>query len=521
MIPEVLQLKRFLLCVATLCVPIRLFAQADPLALVSMAVMEQDAGRLHELLRRAIMSPDPRIRAAAARVINVRRETSLLDHVRTRLDSEHDGAAAREEVRTVVMLGGSRDLDRALYVSDRFDRILDDTAAQAAAHLGQPAIDAYFTTLHDRHIDKGGFFVAALWGRPQLAPSIAARLLAEDRDAFQMFLFAMADEPDELLDAKTFLDALANADNDVRCEMVWYLVNRAVTPGEPKWDPKVKEAVAAMKDPGDDRDFTVGIEMLHRVLGLTRMNANEFRVALGSSRLSQVRIFIAPKKLMDYVGPTEKILVLGGLQLPEHRVDSNVRPLPFVVPSLMPNGVAAAVMRANGCKGGWLGNAMVRVDKSGRVTGSNLDDVAADAGCARALQALISLSVADNVYAASPFETSRMSMVQVANADPCLDEGTVGRIGTRMFGSPYMRMPRLRKKVEPELPPDPKRKPAESLVELVITRQGCVRSARVLRSIDKQTDDAVLRAVGQWQFEPADYDSMPVEAMLLLKVPVK
>jgi TonB family protein len=516
-----LRFQRVLLCVATLCAAIPAVAQPDPLAVVGMAVMEPDPKRLEELLRRAILSNDPRIRAAAARVINVRGVTTLLDHVRTRLDRETDGAAAREEIRAALMLGGVRDLDRALYVSDRFEKSLDDTAALALAHLGQPAIDAYFTTLHDRNIDQASFFVAALWGRPQLAPSIATRLLAEDKDAFQMFLFAMVEEPDELLDTGVFLAALTDANAEVRTEMVWYLVNRAVTPGEPPFDPKVKTTVAAMKDPGDDPDFTVGLEMLRRILGLPRMDATDFRVALGNNRLPQLRIFIAPKKLMDHIAPTDKLLILGGMSFPERRVDSNVRPLPFVVPSLMPNGVAAAVMRANGCKAGWIGDAMVRVDKSGRVAGSSLEFVTADAGCQRALQALINLSLADNVYVGSPFQTSRMSMVQVASADPCLDEGKMGRVGVRVFGSPYLRMPRLLRTVDPDLPANPARKAKESLVELVVTRQGCVRSARVLRSIDRPTDDAVLRAVHQWQFVPANYDSNSVEAMIVLRVPVK
>jgi hypothetical protein len=516
-----LRFQRVLLCVAALCAAIPAFAQPDPLAVVSMAVMEPDAKRLEDLLRKAIMSADPRIRAAAARVINVRGVTALLDHVRTRLDAEHDGAAAREEIRTALMLGGVRDLDRALYISDRFEKSLDDTAALALAHLGQPAIDAYFTTLNKRNIDKASFFVAALWGRSQLAPTIAKRLLADDKEAFQLFLFATVEEPDELLDTSIFIAALTNADADVRTEMVWYLVNRAVTPGEPAFDPTVKTAVAALKDPGDDPDFTIGLEMLHRLLALPRMNATTFRVMLGNNRLPQFRIFLAPKKLMDYIAATDKILILGGISFPERRIDSNVRPLPFVVPSLMPNGMAAAVMRANGCTAGWIGDAMVRVDKSGRVNGSNLDFVTADAGCARALQALIDLSLADNVYVASPFETSRMSMVQVASTDPCLDEGKIGRVGVRVYGSPYLRMPRLRQKVDPDLPANPARKPAESLVELVVTRQGCVRSARVLRTIDRPTDEAVLRAVLQWQFEPANYDSNPVEAMMMLRVPVK
>src|SRR5947209_10735978 len=271
--------------VAALCATAPLTAQTDPLAIVARAVHETDQKKLETLLSKAILSPEPRIRTAAARLINVRRVTALLDHVRTRLDYERDGAAAREEIRTAIMLGGARDLDRALYVSDRFDRNLDDTAALALAHLGQPGIDAYFTSLRDRHIDKGSFFVAALWGRSDLAPSIAKRLLADDIEGFQMFLFAMAEEPDELLNTDVFTAALAHSDTDVRTETVWYLVYRGVMPGEAPFDAKVKTAVAALKDPKDDPDFTVGLELLRRIVGLPKMPDLDFRKALGGNLL--------------------------------------------------------------------------------------------------------------------------------------------------------------------------------------------------------------------------------------------
>jgi len=212
---------------------------------------------------------------------------------------------------------------------------------------------------------------------------------------------------------------------------------------------------------------------------------------------------------------------VGGQTMPEHRVDVNVRPLPFVIPSALPNGIASAVMKSYGCATGWMGDAMVRVDKQGRVTGSNLDSITGADACRSALQTIVSLSIADNVYVASPFETSRMSMVQAPSSEPCFDEGTVTRTGLHLFGLPHLHMPQLRRGSEPELPPNKARKPAESLVEVVISRQGCVRSARVLRSIDRATDEAVLRAVDQWQFDPATYEALPVDFTMLFRVPIK
>lgn len=513
--------QRIFLFVAALCLAVPLFADTDPLAIVARSVHETDQKKLESLLAKAILSPEARVRAVAARVINVRKITPLLDHVRARLDSERDLGAAREEIRAAIMLAGVRELDRALFASERLGKVLDDTAAMAVAHLGQPALDAYFTTLRTRNIDKGSFFVAALWGRSDLAPSIATRLMAEDGEAFQMFLFAVAGEPDELLDTNVFTAALANEDADIRTEMIWYLVNRGVTPGEAPFDPKLKAAVMSLKDPNDDPDFTIGLELLRRILGTPKMSVVDFRRALGASLLSQFRIFVAPRKLMTYIAEVDRNLVVGGRTRPEHRVDANVRPLPFIVPSLLPNGVAPAVLKSYGCNSGWMGEAMVRADKIGRIIGSNVDFVAGSDACRGALQTLIALSVVDNVYVASPFETSRMSMVQAPAIDPCFDEGDIGRSVTRVTGLPNFRMPRMRKGGDPELPPNPARKPSETLVELVIAKQGCVRTARVLRSIDRPTDEAILRAAHQWQFQPASYEALPVDFTMLVRVPVK
>jgi len=508
-------------CVLAVCAAAPVFCDDDPMTALAKSLNDADAKKVERLLAHDIRSQDPRMRAAAARAINVRRMTALLDHVRTQMDVERDGAAAREEIRTVVMLGGVRDLARALWVSDRFDRALDDTAAIAAAHFGQGGIDAFFTTLRTRNIDVGNFFTAALWGRSEIAPSVAMRLLAADKEAFQRFLFAIDNEPDELLTTDVFLAALADADTATRAEMLWYLANRSVFPGAPPFDSRVKTAVAAMKDDKENPDYTVGLELLRRILKVQGIENAEFRLALGESPLSQLRIFFAPKKLLGYVGASNQPLVLHGASVPEHRVDANVRPLPFVAPSLLPNGMASAVMRANGCTSGWVGEAMVRVDKAGRVAGSSLDFVAADAACKRALQTLLDLSIVDNLYVAAPFETSRMSMTQTASAEPCLDQGVVKRTGKRIFGSYAIRLPKAVRIVDPDIPKSPERKAKESLVELVITRHGCVRSARLLRTIDKATDDAVLRAVEQWQFQPAHFDTDEVETTMILRVPLK
>ena len=496
--------------------------QQDPLAVVAGSVFESDARKLESTLRSAIMSSDPRTRGAAARVINIRRLMPLLDHLRTRLDIETDIMAASEEARAIVMLGGARDVDRAIYASDRFGKRLDSVIGIAAAHLGPPAVDLYFTSLQKRNIGKGAFFVTALWGKPEMVSVVANRLLEKDPEAYQELLYGIEDDTHPLLGSDVLRTALASADADVRGETVWFILNRAVRPGASPVETNVKSGIAAMPPPGEDQDLTVGTELLRRVAGLPQDPSLPFRYALARSTLSQVRIALAPRKLLDFVTPEERRVIFRGSPLPDLGNDGVAGPAPFTVPSPQPNGVAAAVMKAYACTDGWIGNASVRADATGRVVASDVSGVTASAGCRNALQTLIQLSLIDNNLVTAPFDSNGLTVVQSATATPCYDEGEPGTRGRRVLGSPRIRLPRLKQKVEPLLPAGVARTAADVIVEAVVTRAGCVRAARVTKPAPLPAlNNAALIAVDQWRFEPATYDGFPVEMTTHVKVQFK
>jgi len=73
--------------------------------------------------------------------------------------------------------------------------------------------------------------------------------------------------------------------------------------------------------------------------------------------------------------------------------------------------------------------------------------------------------------------------------------------------------------VKPEYPAEAQRPRIQGAVvlEAVISRHGCVRSARVLRSIP-DLDSAALWATTQWLFEPARLDGAPVPAVMTVTV---
>jgi TonB family protein len=56
------------------------------------------------------------------------------------------------------------------------------------------------------------------------------------------------------------------------------------------------------------------------------------------------------------------------------------------------------------------------------------------------------------------------------------------------------------------------------ILESELTTTGCVRSARVLRSVHPQLDWAAMRAVASWQFAPATLDGSPLAVIMSVTV---
>ena len=114
------------------------------------AATSTDASAAESAVSVALKSPDAAVRAIAARVATTRRMKSLAPAIVALLDREPDVNAAREMIRAMILLGGIRDVDRAFYISDRFNGRLDADVAVAAARHGAPAIDAYFASMLHR-----------------------------------------------------------------------------------------------------------------------------------------------------------------------------------------------------------------------------------------------------------------------------------------------------------------------------------------------------------------------------------
>ena len=83
--------------------------------------------------------------------------------------------------------------------------------------------------------------------------------------------------------------------------------------------------------------------------------------------------------------------------------------------------------------------------------------------------------------------------------------------------------PQPLRKVDPRYDVTAKREGIEGIVTLyaVITRQGQVEQARVLRSLDERLDRSAVEAIEQWQFQPASRNGEPVGVEIVVEIPFR
>jgi protein TonB len=78
--------------------------------------------------------------------------------------------------------------------------------------------------------------------------------------------------------------------------------------------------------------------------------------------------------------------------------------------------------------------------------------------------------------------------------------------------------PRVTHQVDPEHPARGFRISGTVLIGLVITSKGEPKEVHVVRSLEKDVDDAAVEAVKQWHFAPATKDGKPVAVKIDVEI---
>ena len=487
-------------------------------------------------LTAAIDSPDPLVRAAAARVATVRNVSALLPKVLDALDRESDVNAAREEVRAAVILGSADDVGRVATPARAASAGMLDVIARAAARRAD-AYEIYVTKLKPLGFAvDAAFFEQALWQRGNLPVAVGSRILgAHDTAAWRALLRALR-ASEVGMDPNVLGAALNASSEDLRTESVWYLVHAFA------FDPaKIAEHVrATLGAPSEEPSLreAYGRELVRRMLGGERKENSRWEEWLQTEEAdaligSEVALFeyftdrelAARKNHCDIAKNDCRVPAVR----PRHGVEipsADVAQPSFMLPDVLPPGLADAIVREGGCKGAeWLGLARAGVDEAGRVRRLRVNPLTMSSECERVVSALIQLSLASTDSIAAPRETDGLLLVHVAGEPICLDEGAPSAApAVALRAGNGIHAPTVKRKVQPQFPESARVQMGHGhyvrvIVEATISKQGCVRNLRLLRqSPYPDLNTAALVALAQWRFAPAWVAGEPVDVRFNLTV---
>lgn len=503
-------------------------------ASVASLVQEDDAAVLAESLREAVASPAPLVRATAARVIAVRNVTALLPLLRDTLQSESDATAAREQIRSLAMIGEPADLDAALSAASRWPAGMDNALAVAVARRGGPqTIDTYLKQLRSTRMTNGAeFFRVALWARGDLLPMTGSRIVgAGDERGWRALLDALH-QSEVSMHGPVLASSLGAPSEDIRAATVWYLIRGYAT--APEALPQA--VVEKLAQPGDElstnrEDF--GRELLRRMTGSEKKDDPRWLQFLETDEGS--RLFSGNDDALQYVTDAEYELLYtrcavqpGTCAIPAKRSrrtipSQTVRPAAFNLPETLPAGLADAIVQGGRCND-WLGVADVTVDSSGRIRSLNLGKVKVAPSCRRALDTLLRVSLATNTSVRSGF-SDRIVLARSRSTPLCLDEPTPAETMTSVYLSGgAIEPPQVLRRVNPEFPESARKAIGTNrnvfiVMESVITREGCVRSVRPIQQTPfPELNGAALIALSQWTFAPGKMDGKPVDVQFNLTI---
>ncbi len=510
-------------------------ATAKPID-VAYLVNESDAMTIVEPLRAALASTNPLVRATAARVAGIRDEKTLVPDLRKAADQESDASAAREELRSIALLGAMEDVDYAIAAGAKWPASVDNDVAQSIARRGgNEAIDVYLTKLgHARTLARGDFFRHALWGRPGVMTVAAARLVgSRDEQGWLAYLSVMHDS--EVAVTPGVLGASFDSPSEpIRVASIWYAVDAyASDPGNAPQ--AIHDFVEKPREDVSNRE-AFGRELVRRAAGFEKRENDKWIEWLESKEADD---------LIGHAGRAVEALLTDreyavrqkrcGAQpvscdMPEKRPARSfppkaVPPPVFQLPSELPAGMSADL---GNCGGDWLGLATATVDLAGRVRTVDLSRMSRTT-CLRQIETMLRLSYATNTSVMSPITMPDIVLVHAGREPLCLDEDPPSDEAALSLSRPGGQIvaPVKIHSVEPYFPENVRRDMkagANSIVilEAVITKHGCVRSVRpVAQSPFPDLNGSAIFAISQWKFSPGMLNGKPVDVLYNLTINFK
>jgi Arc/MetJ family transcription regulator len=506
---------------------------------VALLTQERDEAVAAESLQAALRSGVPLVRATAARVIAVRGATALLPSLREKLEAETDATAAREVIRALGLLGTKEDVAAAARVSSRWPVSMDDALAAAVARRGgKEAIESYGAVLRaTRMRNHGEFFRLSLWGAPNFIGYADSRMLATGDEAGWRGLVDALVYSNIALDPGVLTASLDTGAEAIRSASVWYLIGGyAADPAAIA--PVIREKLAVPRGELSSNREDFGRELLRRMLGGEKKNDERWLKFLADDEADG--LLGDSEATLQFLTDEEYAVRYNRCEVRSRdcilpRTRSRTRTIPsqavappaFTLPELLPAGLADAIVAGARCDGAWVGVAGATVDAAGRIRTLDLEPVGASRSCKGALETLLRVSFASNTSLRSPL-TAGVLLVHGRQEPLCLDERLPGsEITSTLRTGGNVQAPKVKKRVEPRFPTSALNAMGSArnvivIIESVITKEGCVRSMRLLtQSPYPELNGAALLALSHWRFTPGYLDGKPVDVIFNLTVNFK
>jgi hypothetical protein len=501
---------------------------------VAYLVNEKDPAAIVEPLRVALTSSDPLMRGTAARVAGVRDEKVLIPDLRKASEQESDASAAREELRSIALLGAPEDVDYAIAAAAKWPASVDNDVAQAIARRGgNEPIDFYLTKLKGaRTLARADFFRQALWGRPGAISVTASRLVGlNDEPGWLAYLGVMRDS-NVAVPPGVVAASFDSPSEGIRVASVWYVVNTYAA--ETTLPQPIHDAVATPREDVSMRE-AFGRELVRRIGGFDKRENNKWVEWLESNEADGLLRYAsnAVEALLTDREYTVRKKRCGtqpvSCDMPEKKPARSYAPKAVPPPALqLPGVLPAGMSEALGRCGDWLGLAGAVVDTAGRVQTVDLSNMGRS-GCLRQIETILRLSYATNTGVMSPVAMPDVVLAHAAGDALCLDEDPpsndavlpLSRTGREVVAPVKIHS------VDPVFPVQTRRAMGPGgtsmiILEAVITKHGCVRSVRPLaQSPFGELNGAAIYAMSQWKFSPGLLNGRPVDVIYNLTVRFK
>jgi len=505
----------------------------------------------------ALSDGNPDVRGVAARAINTCGVAELLGDVTAALSRETDAAAAREEVRAIILLGRGEGDEAALAAGGRFSGLLDAAIVRAFARArGLSALPLFFARLRNLNLseeDRAAFFRLATRGNESRLGAASMALGRQDAQAWRAVLAGARRDP-ALAKSAVVKTAIASTASVFRGEAAWFLAKEYCEDRQLA-DPDLLSTLRAAEsaDPAiqADPESAFGEELLRRILGETPVENQAWIACLRENEHCHLDSDLRQSKVLAYLTPGEREAMdqrnqknlpadlrkkreasTGGGVSPAEKAGRDLDladPVPAKLWSVseLPKGLGKDLLEAASCGGlmkGSMGVAEISYRTDGRPAEVTILSTPSFSGCSRILRAVFLLTLAPpNEPTTEDYPLVRATIL-VPGVLAAAEESDLP-LGSSVSPNTWdvrgrVKPPILRFKKEPVYPPSAVKNHIQGLtiIQAVVSEKGFAKELRVVKSVSPLLDLASLLAVSQWTYEPAQLDGRPVPVYLTVSV---